>query len=120
MGTKTGFWLSLMVAAVAPALQTAHAGDQKQSQRGFSASVDQLVSATGGGSGSHHMINFPMTRADGLEARSVHPGGGDDHGFAPQPKYHSLTIARFNTGAGEVAVQPVLNGIKGVQFSLGF
>lgn len=61
----------------------------------------------------------PVTVARRAPSGDWMPRDGEASALVSEPRKR-LTLFRFNTPVGEVAVQPVFGSAKGAQFSLGF
>lgn len=96
--------------------QSAQAGDRKSTggvQESKRAVLIAISSETTGASASR-----PLALSYSVDRRS---GSGKDEELAARTHEHkTLTLFRFNSNFGEVAVQPVIGHVNGAQFSVGF
>lgn len=108
--------------AVGLACQPATAGDRKSAKRGH----EEVAEFSGGTKINAFSQRSEMLGARAFEARSstartqLSGRRAEQHTEAPARGRKEVTLFRFHSTMGEVAVQPVFGQVNGAQFSLGF
>lgn len=99
--------------------------------RGGGSSVAAMRSSDGGAGAQRGRANAlddflfsPTAHGDALRSRPGERASNEDNKAESAPtaprERKSVTLFRFNSKLGEVAVEPVIGSIKGAQFSFGF
>jgi hypothetical protein len=115
-----------LLAVIGLACLPAHAGDRKSGRRGQEAAEEVFVPQKGQAvSPRYEMVGASAVRpfearysasADQRPARDRERRNADAQAHEHKP----LTLFRFNSKFGDIAVQPVMGQVNGAQFSLGF
>ena len=107
--------------AMGISFHTAAAGERKLSARAGEASAEvtvrreaQVVALEDG------LFPSGAVRASRRSALYDDAASREDDSGPAKGRRQRVTLFRFNTGLGEVAVHPVFGAAKGAQFSLGF
>ena len=103
--------------------QPARAGDRK-STGGVQESKRAVIVAHNAYAGSIPVVTIgasasrPLALSYSIDPRSA--AGKEGEAAARAHDHKTLTLFRFNSNFGEVAVQPVIGHVNGAQFSIGF
>jgi hypothetical protein len=115
MGQRFIIWL-IVCAALGLGFEPAQARDRKSAARERDGVVDVVMRQEARAALLHHAVAASPGR--------THSVFGDEYSreeTAPAgQRRKAVTLFRFNSKLGEVAVQPVFGAAKGAQFSLGF
>lgn len=121
MGRRFVICLSFCVAVALP-FHTAAAGDRKSSaaRRGEAAAGVTVRHYAQAVASAEELSANGAVRATRRSALYDDAASREEENSSANGRRERVTLFRFNTGLGEVAVHPVFGAAKGAQFSLGF